>query len=180
MHAQAAPLPVTLVIYVAAIAIFVWRMSRPQRTTTAGLWFRPILLVALTGFVVWSGNFAELAMGAIPPPAWEIAAVLAAGAVLGVPLGILRGRHSEVRPTQRRGEMYVHSSPVIMVVWIVAFVARAAIRYVVPGAHTGANLWGDGLLAFAMSAIVTSSFMIYAQYRQLVQQPRSAAGSPST
>lgn len=180
MHAQAAPLPVTLVIYVVAIAIFVWRMSRPQRTTIAGLWIRPILLVVLTGFIVWSANFAELAMGVIPPPPWEIAAVLLVGAILGIPLGLLRGRHSEVKPTARRGEMYVHSSSLIMVVWIVAFVARAAIRYLVPGAHTGANLWGDGLLAFAMSAIVTSSFMIYGKYRQLVQQPRSAAGSPST
>lgn len=176
MHpaAQQPPLTMTLLIYVVAIAVFVWRMSRPQRTTVFGLWFRPVLLLLVTGLVIWSANFAQLAMGQIPPPAWEIAAVLILGAAIGVPLGILRGRHSEVKPTERRGVMYVHSSPIIMIVWIAAFVARAAIRYVVPGAQTGANIWGDGLLAFAVAALIASCFMIYSKYRQLTQQAQPA------
>jgi hypothetical protein len=175
MHAAAPPSPYTIgLIYVVAIAIFVWRMSRPQRTTVFGLWLRPVLLLALTALVVWSGYVAELAMGQIPPPAWEIAAVLVVGAALGIPLGFLRGRHSEVKPTGRRGVMYVHSSPVIVIVWLAAFVARAAIRLFMPGAHTGANIWGDGLLAFAVAALVTSCFAIYAKYRQATQQPQTA------
>ena len=175
MHAaQQAPLSTTLLIYVVAIAIFVWRMSRPQRTTVAGLWIRPIILVLLTGFVVWSGNYAQMAMGQIPPPAWEIAAVLIIGAALGIPLGLLRGKHSDVRPTERPGVMYVHSSPLIAIIWIVAFLARAVIRYLVPGAQSGASIWGDGLLAFAVAALIASSYAIYAKYRQETQQPQAA------
>ncbi len=168
------PVTMTLLIYAVVIALFVWRMSRPQRTTVFGLWFRPVLLLVLTGFVVWSANFAQIALGQIPPPAWQIAAVLIAGAALGVPLGILRGRHSEVKPTERPGVMYVHSSPVIIAVWIVALLGRALVRYLLPGAQSGASIWGDGLLAFAVAALITSCFMIYAKYRQLVQQPQPA------
>jgi hypothetical protein len=176
MHpaAQQAPLPMTLLIYAVVIALFVWRMSRPQRTTVFGLWFRPILLVVLTGFVVWSANFAMIATGQIPPPAWEIALVLVVGAALGVPLGVLRGRHSEVKATERPGVMYVHSSPVIVVVWIAALLARALLRYLLPGAQSGASIWGDGLLAFAVAALITSAFMIYVKYRQLTAQPQAA------
>jgi hypothetical protein len=175
MHAaQAAPLSMTLIIYVVAIAIFVWRMSRPQRTTVAGLWVRPIILVLLTGLVVWSGNYAQIAIGQIPPPPWEIAAVLIVGAVLGIPLGLLRGKHSEVKPTERPGVMYVHSSPLIAIIWIVAFLARAVIRYLVPGAQSGASIWGDGLLAFAVAALIASSFAIYAKYRQETQHAQAA------
>lgn len=176
MHpaAQQAPLPMTLLIYAVAIALFVWRMSRPQRTTIFGLWFRPILLLLITGFVIWSANFAMIATGQIPPPSWEIALFLVIGAALGVPLGVLRGRHSEVKPTERPGVMYVHSSPVIVIVWIAAFLVRALLRYVMPGAQSGASVWGDGLLAFAVAALITSCFMIYAKYRRLAQQPQPA------
>lgn len=176
MHATAAaPSPYAIaLIYVVAIAFFVWRMSRPQRTTVIGLWLRPVFLVFLTAFVVWSGNFAGLVLGQTPPPAWEVAAVLFVGAALGVPLGFLRGRHSEVKPTGRPGVMYVHSSPIIVIVWLAAFVARAALRFLMPGAQTGANIWGDGLLAFAVAAIVTSCFAIYAKYRRVTQQPQTA------
>jgi hypothetical protein len=150
-------------------------MARPQRTTVFGLWFRPIILVALTGFVVWSANFAIIAAGQVPPPAWEIAAVLVVGAALGVPLGVLRGRHSEVKPTERRGVMYVHSSPLIVIIWIAAFLLRALLRYVMPGAHSGASVWGDGLLAFAVAALISSCFIIYSKYKQLTaQQPKAA------
>jgi hypothetical protein len=174
MHAQQPPLSMNLLIYVVVIALFVWRMSRPQRTTVAGLWVRPIILVLLTAFVVWSAGFAAVALGQTPPPAWEVAVVLAVGAVLGIPLGLLRGKHSEVKPTERPGVMYVHSSPLIAIIWIVAFVARAAIRYLVPGAQSGAGVWGDGLLAFAVAAIIASSFAIYSKYRQQTQQPQAA------
>lgn len=164
----------TLLIYAVVIALFVWRMSRPQRTTVFGLWFRPILLVVLTGFVVWSANFAQIATGQIPPPVWEIAAVLVIGAALGIPLGVLRGRHSEVKPTDRPGVMYVHSSRVIIIVWIAALLARALLRYLLPGAQSGASIWGDGLLAFAVAALITSCFMIYTKYRELTAQAQAA------
>lgn len=172
MHAQQPPLSTTLLIYAVAIAIFVWRMSRPQRTTVFGLWFRPVLLLLITAFVVYSGTFAQIMLGQMPAPPWEIGGVMLIGAALGIPLGVLRGRHSEVKPTQRRGVMYVHSSPAIVIVWLVAFLGRAALRLLLPGAQGSANVIGDGLLAFAVAALITSCFMIYTKYRGLTQQPQ--------
>jgi hypothetical protein len=165
------PFTTTVLIYVVAIAIFVFRMTRPQRISVVRLWVMPVLLVVLTGFSIWGSYYSEMMRGEIPPPAWEIAVVLFAGAVLGVPLGVLRGRHSDVRPTDRAGVMFVHSSPVIIVIWLCAFLARAGLRYVLPGASTGASIWSDGLLAFAMAALITSYAAIYTKYRRLTQSP---------
>lgn len=163
-----------VIIYAVAIALLVWRVARPQRMTVWRLWFMPVLLLALTGFSIWANAVAFAMSGQAPPPDWEIAVVLACGAALGIPLGFLRGRHSEVKPTDRPGVMYVHSSPLIIVVWIGAFVARAAVRTFMPHAGAGAALAGDGLLAFAMGALITSYYAIYRKYRALTQQAPAA------
>lgn len=160
----------TAIIYVAVIALFVWRMARPQRVTVVRLWVMPAVLVLLTAFTIWAGAYAAAAAGEAPAPQWEVAAVVAIGAVLGIPLGFLRGRHSEVRPTDRAGVMYVHSSPVIIIVWLAAFAARAIVRALMPHAQSGAAVWSDGLLAFAMAALITSYYAIYKKYRVALQQ----------
>lgn len=168
------PLATTALIYVVVIALFVWRMARPQRMSVLRLWLMPVILLALTGFSVYGTMYASAMEGVIPPPGWQIAAVLIAGAVLGIPLGFLRGRHSEVKPTDRRGVMYVHSSPVIIVIWLAAFAARAVLRAYLPHAQAGASLGGDGLMAFAMGALITSYYAIYRKYRVAVQQAPAA------
>jgi Protein of unknown function (DUF1453) len=175
MHAaQQPPFGTTAILYVIVIALFVWRMARPQRTSVLRLWIMPLSLVVLTGLSIWANIYASALQGQMPPPYWEIAAVLFVGALLGVPLGFLRGRHSEVKPTERAGVMYVHSSPVIIVVWLAAFVARAALRAYLPHAQSGAALGGDGLLAFAIAALITSYYAIYKKYRAALQQASAA------
>lgn len=171
MHsAQQPPLATTAIVYAVAIALLVWRMARPQRMSVLRLSLMPIVLLLLTFLSIWANVYASAMAGQAPPPDWEIAAVLGIGAVLGIPLGFLRGRHSEVKPTDRPGSMYVHSSPVIVIVWIAAFVARAALRAVLPHAQSEAALGGDGLLAFAMAALITSYYAIYKKYRAALQQ----------
>jgi hypothetical protein len=180
MHSQQPPFATTAIIYVIAIALFVWRMARPQRMSVTRLLFMPFVLLALTAFSIYANVYASLLAGQIPPPAWQVALVLVVGAILGIPLGLLRGRHSEVKPTDRAGVMYVHSSPLIIIVWLVAFVARAALRALLPQAQTGAALVGDGLLAFAMAALVASYYSIYMKYRNLTRSGTVAAsGAPS-
>ncbi len=175
MHpTQQHPFATTAIIYVVAIALLVWRMARPQRMSVLRLWLMPIFLLALTAFSIWANVYASALQGQFPPPAWQIAAVLAIGAVLGIPLGLLRGRHSQVKPTERRGVMYVHSSPIIIVVWLAAFVARAVLRAYMPHAQTGTALAGDALLAFAIAALITSYYAIYRKYRVAVQQAPAA------
>lgn len=158
------------IIYAVAIALFIWRWARPQKMSVARLWIMPIVLLALTGFSIYANMYASVLQGELPPPDWQVAGVLLIGAALGIPLGFLRGRHSEVRPTDRRGIMYVHSSPLIIIVWLAVFVLRAALRAYLPHAQTGAILGGDGLLAFAMAAVITSYYAIYQKYRGAVQQ----------
>jgi hypothetical protein len=167
---QAPSFTTTAVIYVVAIALLVWRMARPQRMSVARLWIMPIFLVAITAFSIYAGMYASVLAGEMPAPGWEIAVVLLGGAVLGLPLGFLRGRHSEVKPTERRGVMYVHSSPVIVVVWLAAFAGRQALRAFLPHARGAASLASDGLLGFAVAALITSYYAIYQKYRAAVQQ----------
>jgi hypothetical protein len=45
---------------------------------------------------------------------------------------------------------------------------------VLPHAHAGTALGGDGLMAFAMAALITSYYAIYKKYRTAVQQARAA------
>lgn len=162
------------IIYALAIGLFVWRLARPQRMSVARLWFMPVFLLVITGFSIWANVYASAMSGQAPPPDWQVAAVLIAGAALGIPLGFLRGRHSEVKPTDRPGVMYVHSSPLIIVVWLAAFVLRAAVRAYLPHAQGGAALGSDGVLAFAMGALITSYYAIYKKYRAVLQQAPAA------
>lgn len=171
---QQPPFAMTAIIYAVVIALLVWRVARPQRMSVWRLWFMPIVLLALTVFSVWGNQYASALTGQTPPPAWEIAIVLILGAVLGIPLGFLRGRHSEVKPGGRPGVMYVHSSPFIIIIWLAAFVARASLRAFMPHAGPAASLAGDGLLAFAVGALMTSYYAIYQKYRTLAQQAPAA------
>jgi hypothetical protein len=168
--AQQPPFATTAIIYAVAIALLVWRMARPQRMSVLRLWIMPIVLLALSAFSIYANMYAAALQGVMPAPAWQVGIVLLAGAVLGVPLGFLRGRHSEVKPTERRGVMYVHSSPVIIVIWLAAFVARTALRAYLPHAQAGTMLGGDALLAFAMAALITSYYAIFKKYQTAVQQ----------
>jgi hypothetical protein len=172
--AQQPPFATTALIYAVAIAIFVWRMARPQRMSVVRLWIMPIVLLALTGLSIWGSVQTAALAGQPPAPGWQVGLGLIAGAALGVPLGFLRGRHSEVRPTERPGVMYVHSSPLIIIVWLAAFVARVAVRAYLPHAQAGAELGGNALLAFAMAALITSYYAIYKKYLAVLQQAPSA------
>lgn len=160
----------TAIIFAVAIALLVWRMARPQRMSVLRLWIMPFILLGVTAFSIYASMYATALQGVLPAPFWEVGGVLVIGAALGIPLGILRGRHSEVKPTDRPGVMYVHSSPFILIVWIAVFLVRQALRSLLPHAGAGAALVGDGLLAFAMGALITSYYAIYQKYRTAVQQ----------
>lgn len=175
MHQAAQPpFATTAIIYAVAIALLVWRMARRQRISVTRLWVMPVILLLITGFSIWANMYATELQGQLPPPDWEVAGVLVLGAVLGVPLGFLRGRHSVVKPADRAGVMEVHSSPVIVIIWLAAFLARGAVRAFLPQAHASAALTADGLLAFAMAALIASYYAIYRKYRVVLQQAPTA------
>jgi hypothetical protein len=155
----------TALIYVVVIALFVWRMMRPSRVSVARIWTRPAILVLFTALALWGEQRVA------PVPAWEVAAMLLAGTVAGIPLGILRGRHSIVKPTGTAGVYVVQSSPLIVLIWLAAFIARAAIRYAIPGANHGMTIWSIALLAFATAAIAASAFIVHGKLAAAKQVP---------
>ncbi len=150
----------TIGIYVVVAALLIWRNSRPQKISITRLWLAPIVLLAISALSIYGSQILY------PLPAWEVALTVIVGALLGLPLGWVRGHHSNVRLTDRPGVMFVDPSLVVMLVWLGAFVARAGLRYFVH-AGGGAAILGDGLLTFAISAVVTSYYLIYSKYKML-------------
>lgn len=126
------------------------------------MWITPILLCALTAWAIYANELLN------PAPPLEIALGLVVGAAAGIPFGILRGVHTDVRPTDRRGVMHLGSSWVTVVIFVVAFGLRYAARMLMPHRGSLAAAIGDGLLAFAISFIVTSYVVIFRKYERLV------------
>ena len=68
MHpAQQPPFATTAIIYVIVIALFVWRMARPQRMSVLRLWIMPVILLAITAFSIYANIYAAALTGEVPP-----------------------------------------------------------------------------------------------------------------
>ena len=155
-------LAMTLVIYVVIAALMIFRYSRPQKMTVTRMWIAPILFIAMTALAIWGSQQVN------PAPAWAIAVAVVAGLILGAPLGILRGKHTNVRATDRPGVMYLDASWVVLALWLGAFVVRRIIQVELPHGVT-ATIVGDGLIVFAIATVVISYFEIYKKYKALEQ-----------
>jgi hypothetical protein len=133
-------------------------LVRPQKISVTRMWIAPILLCALMAFAIYATDMMR------PVPPFEIALGLFVGAICGIPFGILRGIHTDVRPTERRGVMYLGSSWVTVVIFLVAFGLRFGIREMMPADSSLSGPIGDGLLAFAIAFIVASYVVILRKY----------------
>lgn len=147
-------------VYVVIAALMIFRYSRPQKMTLTRMWVAPVLFTAMTAFAIWGTQMIA------PAPAWQIAAAVLAGLVLGAPLGILRGKHTKVRATERPGVMYLDASWVVLALWLGAFVVRRIVQALLPHGAV-ATIVGDGLIVFAISTVVISYYEIYKKYRAL-------------
>jgi hypothetical protein len=139
-------------------------MVRPQKISVTRMWVTPIVLCGLTAWVIYANSVIN------PAPPLEIALGLAIGAICGVPFGILRGIHTDVRPTERAGVMYLGSSWITVLIFLVAFGLRSGIRELMPHRGSLSATIGDGLLAFAIVFIATSYFVIFRKYERLAHQ----------
>jgi hypothetical protein len=126
------------------------------------MWLQPLILVALGAWAVYATEALN------PAPGWEIAAALFVGAVAGLPFGVLRGMHTEVRPTERPGVMYLGSSWVTIAIFVAAFGLRAGVRALIPHRGNLSSAIGDGLLAFAITFIAASYVVIFRKYEAQV------------
>lgn len=142
------------------LAILAFRLIRPQRISVTRMWLAPIVLCGLTVWVIYENDVLN------PAAPWEIAVGLLLGGAVGVPFGILRGMHTDVRPTDRPGVMYLGSSWVTLVIFAAAFGLRYGIRMLMPHRGSLSAVVGDALLAFAIVFIATSYIVIFRKYEE--------------
>lgn len=159
---QEAPLNGTsIVIWIAVIALILFRASRPQRISVGRMWAQAIILMLLGAFVIYSYERLN------PAPVWEVIVAIAIGIAAGVPVGVLRGHHTQVSATDRHGVMQLGPSWATAGIYIGAFVLRALIRFVFPPTSTIGGVVGDALMVFAIAIIGTTYYSVYRKYEAL-------------
>jgi Protein of unknown function (DUF1453) len=146
-----------LIIVVAVLTI---RLVRPQRISVTRMWVTPIIFCALSAWAIYAAEMIN------PAPPWEIAIGLIVGAAAGIPFGILRGIHTDVRPTDRPGVMYLGSSWATIAIFGAAIALRYGARALMPHRGSLSSVVGDGALAFAITFIATSYLSIYRKYER--------------
>lgn len=161
------PITQTAVIYGLAAAFLLWRFSRPQKISVTRLWLSPVLLLAVSITSIYaSQQFA-------PAAPLLLAVALIGGAMLGAPLGLLRGYHTTVMLTAKPGVMQLGASWIVAGIWIGAFVIRAGLRLYFGSSPLG-SVVGDALLTFAITLYVTSYIAIYRKYMDELTQVANA------
>jgi hypothetical protein len=150
-----------LLIFVIILALVLYRSSRPQRTTVTRMWIYAGILMVL-GVLLLYGS-----MVLFHPPLWEIIAAIVIGLAAGIPLGLLRGHHTQVSTTDRHGVMQLGPSWQTALIYIAAFGARFAIRAALPPTSAIGNIVSDGLLFFAIGIIGATYYAVYQKYEAL-------------
>jgi Protein of unknown function (DUF1453) len=169
----AAPAWAQLVPLVIVVAVLALRLVRPQRISVTRMWVSPILFCALSAWAIYATQRLN------PAPPFEIALGLVVGGAAGVPFGILRGLHTDVRPTDRPGVMYLGSSWATIVIFAAAFALRYGARTLMPHRGSVASIVGDAALAFAISFIATSYISIYRKYERELAVKIAAPPAPA-
>lgn len=150
-----------LLIYAVIILLVLFRASRPQRISVTRMWiFAGILMLAGVGVVYES-------VVVFHSPAWEIVVAVVLGLLAGIPLGLLRGRHTQVCATDRHGVMRLGPSWATALIYVGAFVARAVIRQFVPPTSAVGMVVSDGLIVFAIGIVGATYYSIYRKYEAL-------------
>lgn len=156
MHADISTLVTVLVV----AAVIVVRFLRPIRMRASRLWVAPAVVILLTAFLV----FGEMEQRASP---LGISLGLVVGLALGLPFGLLRGRHTDVRKTDDPKVLVVQPSIAPLLIWMVAFGLRFALRAFLPMAGPNAVAASDGLLAFAVGSVIGARYVIAQKFRDL-------------
>ncbi len=159
---QGAPLNSTsILIWVVVIALILFRASRPQRISVTRMWTQGIIFMLLAALVVYSYERLN------PAPIWEIIAAIVIGFAVGVPVGILRGHHTQVSATDRHGVMQLGPSWATAGIYIGAFLFRGILRYFVPPTSSLGSVVGDAVMVFAIAIIGTTYYVVYRKYEAL-------------
>ncbi|MDE2482860.1 MAG: DUF1453 family protein [bacterium] len=161
MGANSASLGTSVITWIVVAALVLYRSSRPQRTSVTRMWIMAGLLMLLAAFGIWGGEQVHAA------PPWEIALAAVLGIAAGIPVGILRGHHTQVSATDRHGVMQLGASWATAGIYLGAFALRALVRALVPATSAVGSVVGDGLLIFAIAIVAVTYLMVFRKYERL-------------
>ena len=157
----------TAIALVAAAAIFLVRNLRTRRISLARFWITPAILAVLAG-ISFEGTLRE---GDAPT---TLIAIFA-GIIVAVPFGLARGHASRVRLGEQPGTLYLDPSPLLVAIWLFAFVAKFAMRLVVPGTSMNGTAATDAFIVFATTTVIVSRIIIFRKYEALRREAAKSA-----
>ncbi len=149
-----------IAILAIAITVRVYRTAKGTRFSTAGLYMLPAFYLALTAISILELN---------PPAVDAIIAVVALLAGLLIGLRLAGGVHF----FEKNAKVYYKRSPVIMILWLAAYVARFVVEISYPSVSY-AGLAVGFLLACTTGLIMGEAFHIrrnYEAYRKKMGAP---------
>lgn len=161
--------PASILIWAVVIALILFRASRPQRISVTRMWMTAGILMLVGAFAIWGYEQMN------PAPAWEIVAAIVLGLAAGIPVGMLRGRHTQVAATDKHGVMQLGPSWITAGIYLAAFAFRAGLRMLVPPTSSLGTVVGDGVLVFAIAIIGMTYYVVYQKYEALDHASMEAA-----
>ena len=165
----------TLVIIVAVVVIRLLRSRGTQQVNPVMLVIMTLLIMYATyALVAFSGATPGVASG--PATNGVRAGVKAAaipyyaiGAILGLALGVVRARMVSMFRDPATGKIMQKSSALTLLIWVVLFAIRFAIRYLASLGLVGsyAEPVSDALLLIGTGSIIGRNVYLLARYAQL-------------
>lgn len=149
----------TAIVLLAAVAIFLVRNLRTRRVTVARFWVVPVVLAVLTG-VTFEGTLRQ-------DTSTTTLIAIFAGVIAAIPFGFARGHASRVRLGERPGTLYLDPSPLLVAIWLFAFVAKFVMRLYLPGTSINGSAATDAFIVFATTTVIVSRIMIFRKYEAL-------------
>ena len=158
-----------IIVWIFVVGLVLYRSSRPQRISVTRMWIMAAVLMLVAAMVIYSGETL------FPAPAWQIALGLLIGTAAGIPVGLLRGAHTQVSTTDRPGVLHLGPSWATAAIYLAAFGVRAIIRFFVPMNSPLGTVAGDGALMFAIVILATTYYVVYRKYEALSAAQTQAA-----
>jgi len=148
---------VSLLVVAFVVFRFAQRELKPRVIKAATLWIRPVILIAIAGWLIW------LTLTIDPSGTAEMFVALGVGIVLGIVIGTLIVANTAFAPADIPNAVRAQGSRITFAIWIGAFALRFAARYFVPhGADPRTQLpLNAGTVALVAAAFVVVAIGFY-------------------
>ncbi|HEY6237229.1 MAG TPA: hypothetical protein VIW69_19150 [Candidatus Elarobacter sp.] len=117
---------ISLLVVAFVVFRFAQRELKPRVVKAATLWIRPVVLIAIAGWLI------ALTLMLDPSGTTEMIVALGVGIVLGIVTGALIVANTAFSPADISNAVRAQGSRFTFAIWIGAFAIRFAARYIVP------------------------------------------------